>query len=80
MVKNIGSAVVRRMVSDDPDTGWTAGTGNVGRGAFGTYTTVDIDATYNETQVQTLSDNLDAASRRVLALENALRKAGLIDG
>jgi hypothetical protein len=55
------------------DATWTQGTGTENKGAFATYTAPTINASYSQAQVQALADGLQAASQRVLALENALR-------
>lgn len=80
MIRNIGAATVRRIVSNVQDTGWIAGTGSINKGGFATYTTGTASAAYSQAEMQGVRDNLDAATRRILALETAVRTAGLIDG
>lgn len=55
------------------DAGWTQGTGIENKGAFATYAAPVISATHVQAEIQALADGLQAASRRILALENALR-------
>jgi len=58
--------------------GWTAGTGTPNLGAFNADYTQTISATYTQSQVQALQNQLQLTQQRVLALETALRTHGLI--
>jgi uncharacterized protein (DUF2237 family) len=68
------------------DTGWTAGTGTESKGAFAAYdgqTISDIawaSPGYSLIVVRAIDAAAKAASERLLAVENALRRHGLIDG
>lgn len=55
------------------DAGWTFATGTADKGAYATYTAPVISATYTQAEVQALADALQAATRRIKALEDALR-------
>jgi hypothetical protein len=61
------------------DTGWTAGTGTALKGAFATYGGTTMSAGYVQAEAQAADDAAKAASQRVLALEQALRTARIID-
>lgn len=58
-------------------TGFEAMTGTATKTAIATYTAPDMDATYNETQIQALADAVQALSRRVKAMDDALLAGGL---
>lgn len=62
------------------NTGWTAATGTANKGAYAAYASPTISATYTQAEVQALADALQAATRRIVALEAALRLNGGIDG
>jgi hypothetical protein len=60
------------------DGGWTAGTGTPNKGAIGTYAAPHFAGAPTRAQMQALADALAAESGRRLALEQALRAAGII--
>jgi hypothetical protein len=60
------------------DTGWTVGTGTQLKGAFAAYGGTTHTGAYVQASVQAADDAAKNASQRVLALEVALRAAGLI--
>lgn len=62
------------------NTGWTAATGTANKGAYAAYVSPTISVLYTQAEVQALSDALQAATRRIVALEAALRLNGGIDG
>lgn len=66
-------------LSHVPETGWTAGTGTVNKGAFATYAGQTVSAAYVQAEVQQIDDKAKANSQRILALENAMRSRGLIN-
>ena len=78
MFANTGSAVVE-YVPIKQDTGWTAGTGTPSKAAFATYAGQTQTASYVQATVQALDDATRNASQRLLAVENALRGAGLVN-
>ena len=49
-------------------SGYTAPTGTGDKGGFATYDTVDIDATYNETQLQALADAVTQVSQHLKSI------------
>lgn len=61
------------------DTGWTASTGTANKGAYATYSTGTASAAYVQAELQTVMDALQAASRRLKAVEDAARTHGLIN-
>lgn len=61
------------------ETGWTASTGTALKGSYSTYTSPTISTTYTAAEVQAMADSLQAAARRIKALEDALRLHGLIN-
>lgn len=61
------------------NTGWTTGTGTENKGAYATYTAPTISNPPTQIEVQALADALQAATRRILALEAALRSNGAIN-
>jgi hypothetical protein len=62
------------------DTGWTAATGMAAKGAYTSYVGQNMSAAYVETEAQETDDAVKALSQRVVALEQALRNLGGIDG
>lgn len=61
------------------DTGWTAGTGVANKGAHAAYAGQTVSAAYVQTEAQTTDDAVKANSRRLKAIEDALRAHGLIN-
>ncbi|MCK1966870.1 phage tail protein [Franconibacter sp. IITDAS19] len=61
-------------------TGWTAATGTSYRGAFNANASMPVSATYTQSEVQAISNNLLATIQRLKGLEDAVRAHGLIDG
>jgi hypothetical protein len=66
-------------IISDRRTGWTAGTGTAGRGAFNADTSLTIGAAYTQAEVVALRNQVIATRQRVLALEADLRTHGLIN-
>lgn len=62
------------------NTGWTAATGTANKGVYATYNTGTASAGYVQAELQSVMDALQAATRRIKALEDALRLNGGIDG
>lgn len=62
------------------DTGWTAGTGTANKGVYAAYSAATISNPPTQVEVQALADALQAATRRIVSLETALRNNGAIDG
>lgn len=62
------------------DTGWTAATGASAKGAYAVYGGTIISNPPTQAQVQAVDAAVVAASKRIVALEAALRNGGLIDG
>lgn len=60
-------------------TGWTAGTGTPNLGAFNADQAFAVGATYSQAEVQAIANELIAARKRILALEQAMRTHGQID-
>lgn len=65
-------------ISFTPDEGWTAATGTANKGAYAAYSAGTASATYTQAEVQSLMDQLEAASQRIKALEDALFDRGVI--
>lgn len=65
--------------SSTTEVGWTQGTGTPNKAAFAAYAGATINASYSQAQVQATDNAARDASQRVLALENALRAAGIIN-
>ncbi len=74
-----GLAIGGNAVVISRETGWSAGTGTVNKGAFDANYTQTISASYSQGQVQALQNDLVNAKQRILALEAALRRHGLIN-
>lgn len=60
-------------------TGWTAATGTPYRGAFNADPVMPVGATYSQSEVQAIANNLLATLRRLKALEDDMRSHGLIN-
>lgn len=60
-------------------TGWTAATGTAYRGAFNADQTMPVGATYSQSEVQAIVNNLLPCLKRLKALEDDLRSHGLIN-
>lgn len=60
-------------------TGWTAATGTAYRGSFNSDPTMPVGATYSQSEVQAIANNLTATLRRLKALEDDIRSHGLIN-
>jgi hypothetical protein len=60
-------------------TGFGAMTGTATKTAIATYDAPDIEATYTEATIQALADAVQANSRRLKAIDDALRNSSLID-
>lgn len=60
-------------------TGWTAGTGTPNLGAFNADQSFTVGAAYSQAEVQAIANELIAARKRILALEQAMRTHGQID-
>lgn len=60
-------------------TGWTQGTGTPNLGAFNADQAFTVGAAYSQAEVQAIANELVAARKRILALEQAMRTHGLID-
>ncbi|MEM6162041.1 phage tail protein [Erwinia sp. P6884] len=60
-------------------TGFTAATGAANKGGFNADTSYSVSATYTQSQVQAIANDLRATRQRVKALEDALRAHGLIN-
>lgn len=61
------------------DTGWTAGSGTASQAAFAAYAGQTMTASYVQATEQAQDDAIKAASQRVLAIEQALRRVGIIN-
>lgn len=72
-IRTPGGALVQ--VVGARNTGWTAMTGTASKGALATYTAPTISATYTPSEVQGIADALQALSRRMKALDDALQAA-----
>lgn len=62
------------------DMGWTAGNGTINKGNFTSYNGQVMPGNYTQASVQTTDDAVKHASQRLLAIEEALRNNGGIDG
>lgn len=60
-------------------TGWTAATGTAYRGSFNADPVMTVSATYTQSEVQTIANNLLTTLRRLKALEDDVRSHGLIN-
>ncbi|HCS5571926.1 TPA: phage tail protein [Escherichia coli] len=60
-------------------TGWTAATGTPYRGSFNADPVMPVGATYSQSEVQAIANNLLATLRRLKALEDDMRSHGLIN-
>ena len=61
------------------DTGWTAGTGTALKAGFAAYAGATMGAAYVQAEAQASNDAARIASQRLLALEQAMRAAGLVN-
>lgn len=61
------------------DIGWTVGTGVPSKGAFAAYPGQIVGVGYVQAQAQATDNAVKAASQRLLAIEQALRAAKVID-
>jgi hypothetical protein len=61
------------------DTGWTAGTGRSNKGAFTAYDGQVMSASYSRAEVQAVANAARDATQRTLALEEAMRRQGIIN-
>lgn len=71
---NLGSTVY-----SPQDAGWTAGTGTSEKGTFAAYTGGTASGSYSQVDMQAVMNALVNTSRRVLALERAIRLVGIIN-
>ena len=60
-------------------TGFTATTGTALKGTFNADTSYTVAATYTQSQVQAIGNDLRSARQRIKALEDAMRAHGLIN-
>ncbi|ELZ5573938.1 hypothetical protein U0H19_004380 [Escherichia coli] len=60
-------------------TGWTPGTGTANLGTFNADQSFTVGAAYSQAEVQAIANELIAARKRILALEQAMRTHGQID-
>ena len=60
-------------------TGWTAAIGTPYRGYFNADSVMPVGATYSQSEVQAIANNLQVTLRRLKALEDDVRLHGLID-
>lgn len=60
-------------------TGWTTGTGTASKSTFAAYAGATMSASYTQAEAQATNDAAKAASQRILALEQAMRAAGLLN-
>lgn len=65
-------------ISIAPQVGWTFGTGTPNLGVYATYAGHTWGATYDQTAQQALDNAAHNNSRRILALEQALKALGAI--
>lgn len=61
------------------NTGWTAMTGTATKTALATYTAPVVSNPPTQAEMQALADHVQALSRRIMALDGALRAHGLIN-
>lgn len=60
-------------------TGWTAAVGTAYRASFNADPVMPVSATYTQSEVQTIANNLLTTLRRLKALEDDIRSHGLIN-
>jgi hypothetical protein len=69
--------VMPRMIAAE-QSGWTAGTGTPLKGAFAAFAGFAAGEAYMPQQLQKVADASSESSRRLLAIEQALRAAGIV--